>query len=84
MADKPIDKGEIVAAINRGDAIVCYAKCWPCQFGDHFDTQTWHTWADEDDVQHARDTGQTDPSESRCGCHCADAPPSPSLERNTQ
>lgn len=63
---------EVVAAIERGDAIVCYAKCWPCQFGQHFDPTMWHTWADGEDVQHARNTGQPDPSKSRCGCWCAE------------
>jgi hypothetical protein len=83
VTDEPIDKAAIVAAMQRGDAVVCLAKCWPCQFGDHFGAPTWHTWADDEDGKHARDTGQPDPRESRCGCRCADAPP-PSPERNTQ
>lgn len=55
-------------------AIVCYTKCWPCMFGEHFDPPEWHTWADADDVKHAKETGQDDPREKRCGCPCADAP----------
>jgi hypothetical protein len=54
-----------------GGMIICYSKCWPCQFGQHFDPPQWHTWADGDDILHARNTGQPDPSKSRCGCFCA-------------
>src|SRR4051812_42301968 len=49
--------------------MVCFAKCWSCL------TQQcpggWHTWADEDDIEHARVTQQGDPTKSRCGCPCA-------------
>lgn len=65
---------EIVAAIRRGDAIVCYERCWPCTSGQHFNPHQWHTWADGDDITHARNTGQPDPSTSRCGCRCAEVP----------
>lgn len=53
---------------------VCLSKCWPCNSGEHFEPPQWHTWADEDDIEHAALTGQEDPSHSRCGCWCADAP----------
>lgn len=56
---------------KRVDVIVCLAKCWPCQFGEHEQPPRWHTWADQDDVVHARATGSPDPSTSRCGCSCA-------------
>jgi hypothetical protein len=49
-------------------AIVCYTKCWSCQFGEH--ASEWHTWADADDIQYAANTGQADPSSQRCGCYC--------------
>lgn len=48
--------------------IVCYTKCWPCNFGSH--DAGWHTWADHEDVTHAAATGQADPSDQRCGCWC--------------
>lgn len=61
--------------------IVCYAKCWPCQFGDHDETP--HTWMDDDDRDHAQKTAQfverygsvmptwEQLAEShRCGCRC--------------
>ena len=51
--------------------IVCYAKCWPCSFGSHYDPPQWHTWADDEDIENAANTGQPDPSASRCGCSCA-------------
>ncbi len=62
---------------SAGVAGVHYAKCWPCQLGpdsNHFNPPQWHTWADEEDVQHARAIGQPDPSDKRCGCRCADGP----------
>jgi hypothetical protein len=66
-------RDQVLAAIKAGDAIVCYTKCWPCNFGDHYDPPQWHTWADSEDVEHAQNTGQPDPRTSRCGCDCADA-----------
>jgi hypothetical protein len=66
------EKAEVVAAIRTGNAIVCYAKCWPCNFGDC--PGGWHTWADSDDVEHAAKTGRPDPSTQRCGCPCVDEP----------
>lgn len=63
---------EIVDAIKRGDAIVCYAKCWPCQFGQCTDEP--HTWMDDDDRAHAGIPASMPPAqlaaEKPCGCHC--------------
>jgi hypothetical protein len=56
--------------------IICYTRCWSCQYGEHYAPPQWHTWADQEDVDHAKATGQSDPSESRCGCPCADVPDS--------
>lgn len=66
------ERSEIVAAIQRGDAIVCLTRCESCQFGCHYDEPTWHSWAGPEDVAHAKATGQKDPSGSRCGCVCAE------------
>jgi hypothetical protein len=52
--------------------IVCFARCWACNFDNHYDPREWHTWADEDDVAHAEAIGAADPRESRCSCWCAD------------
>ncbi|WP_280357118.1 hypothetical protein [Nocardia otitidiscaviarum] len=72
---EPTTAEQITAAIESGEAIVCYAKCWPCQFGEHQNPPRWHTWADDDDIAHAKATGQPDPTTSRCGCHCAQDEP---------
>lgn len=54
--------------------IVCYTKCWACNFDQH--DSKWHPWADFEDVEHAANTGQPDPSDQKCGCYCcADAKP---------
>jgi hypothetical protein len=52
-------------------AIVCYAKCWPCNLDNHYEQPQWHAWADDEDMEHARETGQGDISGQRCGCYCA-------------
>lgn len=57
--------------MNLGGIIICYSKCWSCKFGDHFEPPEWHSWADEDDIEHAKETGQADPSTSKCACACA-------------
>ena len=59
---------------DPGRIQICYSRCWACQFGEHYDPPQWHTWADDEDVQHAAATGQPDPRSSRCGCPCANSP----------
>lgn len=61
----------VKAALAGGAAIVCMARCTPCQFDEHVDPPAWHTWAEREDIDHAAATGQPDPSTSRCGCYCA-------------
>lgn len=76
MTDLPKPTPEHVAAvvdaIKQGSAIVCYAKCWPCQFGDHDDQP--HTWMDSDDREHAGIPASTTAAElaeqKPCGCWC--------------
>lgn len=53
------------------DVMVCYQKCWPCNFGQHYDPPEWHTWVDSEDVEAAEAAGQPAPTKSRCGCFCA-------------
>jgi hypothetical protein len=52
--------------------VVHHAHCDSCQVGQH--PGGWHSWAGPDDVEHAAKTGQPDPSDKRCGCHCTDQP----------
>lgn len=57
--------------------IICYARCDACSYGAGeccYDPPKWHTWAEREDIDHARETGQADPSTSRCGCPCAVEP----------
>ncbi len=60
--------------------IICYAKCWPCQFAED-DSQHLaepHTWMDVDDLDHAKETGQVPKDITKeqlaishpCGCWC--------------
>lgn len=64
--------GEVMDAIHSGCAIVCHTRCYPCMFGQHEGGE--HTWADQDDIKHAKSTGQPDPSKSVCGCPCVTDP----------
>jgi hypothetical protein len=71
----PDQVAALTAAIKSGDAIVCYSKCWPCQFGQCSDGP--HTWMDDDDREHAgipAPTGHAEraafAAEHPCGCHC--------------
>lgn len=63
---------QLAAALKAGAAIVCYTRCYACQFGCCFDPPEPHTWGAEDDFEHARATGQPDPG--NCGCSCARVP----------
>lgn len=54
--------------------MVCFAKCDGCAWGlgeACYDPPQWHTWAGPEDIEHARATGQPDPTTGRCGCPCA-------------
>jgi hypothetical protein len=79
MSDQPKlteeQAAEIVAALTAGNAIVCYSKCWGCQFGQCTDGP--HTWMDDEDITHAGLAMPTTPegwaalaTEKPCGCHC--------------
>jgi hypothetical protein len=55
------------------DAIICLAECWACLCRQHYDEPVLHIWWDEDDVEHARNTGQEPPT-GWCGCGTCGAP----------
>ena len=57
------------------EVVVCYSLCEPCQFGCHFDPPEWHSWAGPEDIDHAANTGQPDPSPSPCACGICGTPP---------
>lgn len=74
--DKPsrAEVAEAVAsALTSGYAIVCWTKCWACQFDEHQDPPFPHTWGDEEDFAHAKATGQPEPG--NCACWCAKLTP---------
>lgn len=71
----------VADAITSGQAMVSYAKCWPCQTrwqgeGGCFDPPQAHTWMDKEDADHAGVAWPVDPSEPGrlCGCECAVVP----------
>lgn len=74
-ADQHHEVSELVASIQRGEYIVCYAKCTPCQFGGCPDEP--HTWMESEDLDHAGIAAPTSPEgwealakDKPCGCHC--------------
>lgn len=52
---------------------VHYARCDACQFG--VCPGGWHSWAGPEDIEHAKLTGQPDPSVKVCACPCRIDPP---------
>lgn len=68
----PESAAQIIDALKRGDVVACWAKCWPCQFGQCTDEP--HTWMDDEDREHAGILADTPLSqlatEKPCGCRC--------------
>ena len=62
---------ELLRAIFGGGAMVCLARCEPCQWGQCPGGD--HPWAGQEDIDHAAATGQS--AEGRCGCPCTQDPP---------
>jgi hypothetical protein len=64
-------------------AIICYSKCWDCQFGHHSGKP--HTWMDSEDIEFAKDVAWPETPEAwaalaqshPCGCWCLKTPPCP-------
>lgn len=70
MSDLP---QEFLDALNRGDAIVCYARCWSCMLQQC--PGGWHSWADDPgDWKKVVYLLGPDPRLQKCGCPCADGP----------
>lgn len=57
---------ELLRAIFGGGALVCLARCEPCQWGQHPGGE--HPWAGPEDLAHAAATGQS--ADGVCGCDC--------------
>lgn len=62
--------GDQLVVASIGASGVHYARCESCQVGYHYPAPTWHSWAGPEDIEHAKATGQADPSKGRCGCPC--------------
>lgn len=55
------DVRDLGACVHRGE------RCWSCMTACCYPKPTVHVWYDDDDVQHARNTGQPPPT-GLCGC----------------
>lgn len=72
--------------LSLAGAIVCYAKCWPCQFGEH--PAQPHTWMDDEDIEFSKDVEwPTTPDQwaalaasHPCGCWCLKETPCPTCK----
>lgn len=74
-ADSPDDAQRLLAALQgETPAIVCWSRCWTCMFDQHYDPPTPHSWADDEDIAHAKATGQPEPT-GNCACRCAQPRP---------
>lgn len=56
--------------------MIHFTRCQSCIAGGHYDERTGHPWWDDDDVSHARATGQPDP-DGLCACSDCGHPPDP-------
>lgn len=60
------------------NAIVCFTRCYACQFDYHFDPPQAHTWMDKEDAEHAGHPWPL-PAEiaatNLCACPCAKETP---------
>jgi hypothetical protein len=54
---------ELLQAISGGDAVVCWTKCEPCQWGRCPGGE--HGWAGAEDLAHAQAHGQS--ADGACG-----------------
>ncbi|MEU2510195.1 hypothetical protein ABZ621_36655 [Streptomyces sp. NPDC007863] len=74
MTQKPqpaeVAQALVEALQGQRPAIVCYAQCEPCQWGQCYDEPTPHSWAGPEDIEHAQATGQPEPT-GTCACSCA-------------
>jgi hypothetical protein len=57
---------KIIASLKAGNALVCYARCEPCQFGGCPGGP--HPWAGAEDIAHALKTGGD--ASGTCACSC--------------
>lgn len=69
------EREAVIAALKAGSAIVCYAKCTPCDFGACPGRP--HTWMEKGDLKHegrptpkSRQEWAELAKEKPCGCHC--------------
>lgn len=84
----PTEPAPFAAAyLIDGQNVCAYttARCDCCMFGQH--PGGLHGWAGIEDIEHAKATGQPDPSNQKCGCDCTDGPvldqPEPDVEVDT-
>ncbi len=71
MTDEEI--AAIETAAKAGRVMVSPTRCWDCMAAIHPNRP--HGWAGVEDVEHAKATGQPNPSAQPCGCRCADGRP---------
>lgn len=70
QAQKTAAAAALTAALTgQGAAIICYARCEPCQWGQHYDEPTPHRWAGAEDLEHAARIGRPEPT-GNCSCSC--------------
>ena len=48
-----------------------FARCESCMCGSHFETVTWHSWADADDKDGMTPENFEAAAKQKCACDCA-------------
>jgi hypothetical protein len=60
--------------VDWSQAVVCYTRCWSCQFDYHQKPPKAHTWMDKEDAEHAGHPWPLPPEVAAakpCACPCA-------------
>ena len=70
----PDDTTPDLSNVDWSQAVVCYTRCWSCQFDYHQKPPKAHTWMDEEDAEHAGHPWPLPPeiaAAKPCACPCA-------------
>lgn len=60
--------------VDWASAVVCFTRCYACQFGYCFDPPEAHTWMAKEDAEHAGHPWPLPPevaATNQCACPCA-------------
>lgn len=72
--ERPSEQPINLDDVDWSQAVVCYTRCYPCMFDDHYRPPEAHSWMDEQDAEHAGHPWPLPPeiaAAKPCACPCA-------------